>query len=381
MALRPIHSVAELKNYLHVALQLEHATIPPYLTALYSLEPETNIDAMNVIRTVAVEEMLHLTLAANLLNAIGGSPDLTRKDFVVSYPTCLPNGETDFEVSLRKFSPEAIETFLNIERPSLPDGDTQEAANEVPITASRAVLMKQAATADEASVHAVGTRFSATLIPHVKFEEAPHDDHMVFYSIGDFYLAILHGMEELSERLGEEALFCGDPSRQIGPEYYYSGGGDVIQVTDLASARAAITLISEQGEGYDGGIMDHDQELSHYYRFMQIKTGKYYNAGDDPEEPTGEPLEIDWDAVYPIKPNAKVADYPEGSQVRAAAIDFNTQYGEFLGMINRAFNGDPQLLIPAVGNMFRIKNTAIQLVRNPIPGTDGLNASPTFEVA
>ena len=34
-----------------------------------------------------------------------------------------------------------------------------------------------------------------------------------------------------------------------GPEYYYSGGGELIAVTDLESARAAIRLISEQGEG------------------------------------------------------------------------------------------------------------------------------------
>ncbi len=59
-----------------MAIKLEHATIPPYLTALYSIKPDprkSNHDSYNIIRAVAVEEMLHLTLAANLLNAVGES--------------------------------------------------------------------------------------------------------------------------------------------------------------------------------------------------------------------------------------------------------------------------------------------------------------------
>ena len=69
MHTRRITTVAALHRYLHKAMQLEHATIPPYLMALYSIEPGTNSDATHVIRVVVVEEMLHLTLAANLLNA------------------------------------------------------------------------------------------------------------------------------------------------------------------------------------------------------------------------------------------------------------------------------------------------------------------------
>ena len=72
----------QLHAYLFAAMRLEHATIPPYLMALYSIKPGTNSDATHILRVVVVEEMLHLTLAANLLNAIGGTPDLTAKDFV-----------------------------------------------------------------------------------------------------------------------------------------------------------------------------------------------------------------------------------------------------------------------------------------------------------
>ena len=72
-----IQTIKDLQYYLNVAMQLEHATIPPYLIALYSIKPNTNLDATNIIRTVVVEEMLHLTLASNLLNAVGGEPDLS----------------------------------------------------------------------------------------------------------------------------------------------------------------------------------------------------------------------------------------------------------------------------------------------------------------
>ena len=89
----------QLHSYLYAALQLEHATIPPYLTALYSIRPGSNADAYHVLRVTAVEEMLHLTLAANILNAVGGTPDLTQPGFVPEYPAYLPDGETDFAVS------------------------------------------------------------------------------------------------------------------------------------------------------------------------------------------------------------------------------------------------------------------------------------------
>src|SRR5687768_12916112 len=75
MPLNEIRTVEDLREYLQVAMQLEHATIPPYLMALYTIRPGTNPDAVRILRVVAIEEMLHLTLAANLLNAVGGIPD------------------------------------------------------------------------------------------------------------------------------------------------------------------------------------------------------------------------------------------------------------------------------------------------------------------
>jgi hypothetical protein len=349
VASHKITSVEQLHTYLHAAMMLEHGTIPPYLTALYSLHPGSNPDAFHVIRVVAVEEMLHLTLAANVMNAVGGSPDLTTPDFVPHYPTFLPDGETDFEVSRQGFSRECVETFLNIERPG-----------EAPHEDARLISRK-----NDRGPHLCGS--------HVESE-------MRFWSIGEFYEEVRRGIDYLHEEMGD-ALFSGDPARQAGPEYYYSGGGTLIAVTDLKSARAAMRLIAEQGEGLRGAIYDAEHELSHYYRFEQLLRGRYYQRGDEHGKPTGPTLAVDWDAVYPVKQDATIDDFPEGSELRAAAVEFNRRYAEFLALLTRAYDGSPELLIDAVVEMFRLRDGIGQLMRVPIPGADGVNGAPTFEVS
>ena len=345
-----VPDVGALRRNLGAALQLEHATIPPYLVALYSIQPGTNSEAYHVLRAVVVEEMLHLTLAANLLNAVGGDPDLTYDGFVPTYPACLPDGETDFEVSLQAFSKDAVDTFLKIERPALGGGE------------------------EVRTVHRRKTRRS---LPAARVHD---DSEEHFYSIGEFYQAIEHALVELHAEHGD-ALFNGDPARQITAEYYYSGGGSIVPVTDLKSALAAIRLISEQGEGVGGAIFDYEDEIAHFYRFEQLMLGRYYRPGDAPGSPSGLPLEVDWDAVLPIKTNARLADYPAGSELYAGAVAFNRYYADFLALLTRAFQGEPKLLTEAVGEMFRIKDLAYQLMRQPIDGIAGPNAAPTFELS
>jgi hypothetical protein len=86
----------------------------------------------------------------------------------------------------------------------------------------------------------------------------------------------------------------------------------------MESAARAQRLIAEQGEGIGGGIYDTETELAHYYRFQQLKLGRYYLPRDEPDAPTGPPLSVDWDAAYPMMANPKLAGYPRGSELRAA---------------------------------------------------------------
>jgi hypothetical protein len=341
-----INSRDDLVSYLDAAMALEHATIPPYLTAYYSIHPTTNSDAAHIIRVAAVEEMLHLTLVANVLNAAGGRPDLTRRGFVPSYPARLPDGEDDFTVDLQPFSLDAVDTFCKIERPrKAPDAATRL----VPADTGKPLLAA-----------------------------SPTVDGARFYSIGEFYEEIIHGLEKLAAQ--DPGLFCGDQSRQIGPEAFYSGGGAIIKVTDLDSARRALQFIAAQGEGLDGGMYDADGELAHYYRFRQLQIGYYFEPGDEPDAPSGSKLDIDWAKVYPTKVTPRLSDYPPDSELAVAAAAFNADYGAFLALLTQAFNGEPDRLQEAVWAMFRLRDGFTRLMRNPLPGSDGRNAGPTFEV-
>ncbi|MEL7417663.1 MAG: ferritin-like protein [Cyanobacteria bacterium J06629_2] len=358
-----IQTVEDLHYYLTQALKIEHATIPPYITALYSMKPGTNIEAFQILRTVAVEEMLHLTLAANVFNAVGGDIKsvLTDPDFMPTYPTVLPTGETDFEVGLSKFSRETVRTFLNIER-------SKEAEPGQPV---------------------VVPREHKNYILQVRHREP----HYSFYSIGQFYGEIIRGLHALHKEMGDD-LFCGDRSKQITKEYYYDGGGEIIPVTDLKSAIMALREIQEQGEGSGKErIYDGDRELSHYYRFHQLiagedegaNCGQYYVIDrEDPEQsdlpghPTGEKFAVDWDAVYPIIENPKLSDYPEGSELNTAAQEFLASYTDFLGKLEFAFDGNPAALIPAVGGMFRLKYLAEKIIKNPVPGMPEVNGAPVY---
>lgn len=351
-----ITTVDALRRQLHQAMRLEHATIPPYLTALYSLVDGENIAASQILRVVAVEEMLHLTLAANLLNAVGGHPDLTAPKFVPDYPSRLPDGEKDFKVGLRAFGHETLGCFLKIERPAM-----------APTSEQRLVARPSADAADLFLTH-------------------PEDEARSYYSIGEFYEAIEDGFIFLEDehRKKGKTIFTGDPKLQITSEYYYSGGGKLRPVVDLESACAAIRLIIGQGEGELRGIFGEEGELAHFYRFDQLTRERYYKPfdhkpHDEPNNPTGENLHIKWNKVYPIKPNIKLKDFQEGSDLHTAALSFNKRYAEFLGFLTRAFNGEPGLLLQAVDRMFAFRDLINGLIRNPLPGTDW-HAGPTFEV-
>jgi hypothetical protein len=362
----PITTIRELHEHLYVAMQLEHATIPPYLLALYTIRPDTNMEAARILRTVVVEEMLHLTLAANIFNAVGGTPSLLASDFVPKYPAPLPDGETDFKVSLRPFSCAALDTFLNIERP------------------------RKAPTPDKRMIHKGARRFAFTL----QHPEDPKNE-LAYYSIGEFYEAIAEGLKYLNKKHSESNTPLFRDKNQVGPKYYYSGGAKLIEVNDLHTALKAINTIIQQGEGFDREadgrlsrlITTEDGELSHDFRFEQLKLGRYYltksadGKPDKPGHPTGPELKVDWDAVYPAKVNARLSDYTNYPELHAAAVAFNREYFCFLRLLNRAYNGEPNLLLTdAVPKMFALRDLILRLIHVPMPGMTGFNAAPTFEM-
>src|SRR6266545_4701329 len=115
-------SAEDLVDLVQEAMRLEFATIPPYLTAMLSLKPGQNRDIWWAIHDVVVDEMLHLLIGCNLLNALGGRPVLDDPAFVPKYPGSLPLGiGSGLVVGLEKFSLELVErVFMEIEEPEQP---------------------------------------------------------------------------------------------------------------------------------------------------------------------------------------------------------------------------------------------------------------------
>jgi hypothetical protein len=83
-------------------------------------------------------------------------------------------------------------------------------------------------------------------------------------TVTHLYRGIEDGFAGLAERLGESTLFLGDPKAQVDEELLSFDGFH--PVTGLASARAAVATIIEQGEGGRA-----DAEESHYARFRAIR--------------------------------------------------------------------------------------------------------------
>jgi hypothetical protein len=364
-----VANLAQLHKLLRRAILVEHSTIPPYLTALYSIKDGTNIESVNIIRGVLVEEMLHMILAANVLNAVGGEPSVNEPRFIPSYPLDLtdvlqPNTD-DEDSKVLKYLAERAES------------DDDEADDDGHSKDVRINILKF-------SKKAIDT-FIAIETPEPK---GPGTGGPIT-TIGQFYTLIIHGMEKLEEEAQREGktIFTDDPARlarQIGPEHYYGSGGGAFMVTNLDRARAALGEIICQGEGfkeicYDQSVdLGEYEELGHYFRFMQIKKGHYYAEGDKPgDDPTGPPLKVDWGAVYNMKPNPKLKDFKGDPGLVALGRSFNETYLQLLDQIQRAFTGEPEALQDAVVTMFDLKYTAGGLLRVPL-GDGSQMAGPVF---
>jgi len=93
LKIRTIHSIRAAKEapdlfeYLQGAIELEHSTIPPYLQALFSIKHDANTMVANLIRSIVIEEMLHMTTAAIVFDAIGGERVIIKPAFVPFYPS------------------------------------------------------------------------------------------------------------------------------------------------------------------------------------------------------------------------------------------------------------------------------------------------------
>ena len=245
-----IEKIEDAIDLLQMAIKLEFSTLPPYLYALYAIRPGTNAEASGRIRSVAMQEMVHMCLACNILNALGTNPALA----VPTYPGPLPGGITGggkepLIIHLLPFSKDAMAQAMAIEEP-------EEGA--IPF-------------------------------PHVMGLAAAEPTFMTigqFYGYLDSYLKTLPPSQWTKGR------------NQIDDRQFLQG--EVFAVNGYDDAHKAIVRIVSEGEGHKKDPLDFQGEVSHYYRFGEIFCDEVLTKADNPLgfAWTGT-LGVDWTAVYP----------------------------------------------------------------------------------
>lgn len=329
---------AELAH-LHVALQaavtLEFATLPPYLSALWSVKDDIGVVA-NSLRQIVQEEMLHLALAANMLVSIGGRPQLAAA--APEYPGSLPlQVHPELTIHLAALSPDTLATFLEIERPHHP-------GHHVALNAAREL--------DE--MH--------------RREERTDDATDV--TIGEFYEHILESFRRLTPPISTARQVTAPLASMV--------------VTDVDGVARAIGIITREGEGSDGPADTGSYNLAHYYRFAEIIEGKQLVQDPSTQDYAFvTPIEFDMqDGVWPMAPvpeGGYVLDAIDDAEVRRLLHGSNVAYTRLLDLLQAVWESDEGqgALWHAIDAMFELEKYAKPLMQTPRPAGDG-NYGPDF---
>lgn len=326
--------LAELKENLGTATHIELATLPIYLYTYYSLNrvkySGENIreedlfanKAGGMIMSVAVEEMLHMSLACNILFAMGGTPDLYGSS-PGPYPTGLPyhkpigprgpDGRRAVQIPLAKLGYEQLWHFLQIEYP--------EAAGTLP---------------RDRNWTSIGQFYSyirclicSGKVYDMDFQKGSPEYQIQHYNYSPNNIDTAHPKSKFNPwgiPAAQPEHSSADPSGAAQPDTddgkppiaaeaavfsnaddSYSGPSPLMTVSCIKDALLAIDTICDQGEGFNHEKYDDpDQhELSHYYKFLtlQAQLEEYHERYPDfveelpevpePPAPIGPPFSAD----------------------------------------------------------------------------------------
>jgi hypothetical protein len=363
--------------------------------------------------------MLHMALACNLLNAIGGEPQIDSANFVPRYPGHLPAGlRPDLTVTLRRCSIDQIrDVFLSIEEPEVvlarvPNGTLAEvsaasltdlppaphagaesgasvnALAGLPKIDTRGVAVDQdghvvsggagAVAATESGSMAAASGASAASEAASALERWFTTVTHPAYTIGWFYNQIARAIIAL-EKDGTN-IFTGDPARQLTPAVWPNAPGRLYRIENKESALLAIHEIVRQGEGTSlNDPTDGRDELAHYYKFKEIVEGRQMvRKPDGTWAFDGPAIPFDPDGVYPMVDDPDPASLPANSLVKAMSRQFDATYGDLLRSLHQTVNGHPERLNAAIGLMYSVEVAARELMRTQISTDPPTNAGPAF---
>ncbi|MGK5543165.1 ferritin-like domain-containing protein [Streptomyces sp. URMC 127] len=334
----PIDTLPELLNHLHQAAYVEMSTIPMYLYAAFSIETrgysqwDPGVGASRLIRSIVVEEMLHLTLVRNLLVALGDGADVTFYDdkFMPKYPSTMLHRSPPLLLHLGKCTPDQVrDVFMEFERPK-PD----------------------------------------------PLDPPPPDGW--YATVGEFYRAIEDGLRRLDQTMGAKLWAGNQPDLQYVAAYWNrDGGGKPLLVHDLQSALDALKTIVEQGEGLEPGEPTvpvdpvHPKagldELPHYTKFQRIAEGI---------EGIG--------TLHDFRTDPHAGDYAADAGLTALNTLFNAAYSYVMHMLDVIFRTSWKDLKPGESNFrYHLERSFISAMQGILvtlaETMAAVPAGPTFE--
>ncbi len=320
----------KLHVYLQNAVELEHSTIPPYLTAMFSLRPGTNRRIASLIRSIVIQEMLHMSIAANILIAIGGRPQINNPAFIPKYPGPLPMDIGGLIVGIEAFSmPVVKQTFMAIEQPE----------DEIPVRTPG--LLEAAET---------------------------------YATIGEFYDAIKAQIRALGPSIFVQPTA---PPQVVAPHWFPPD--KLYPITGPDSACRAIDLIKLEGEGTALTPYQSPDDPAHFYKFGAIVAGRELVTTPTGYAYAGAAIPFDPDGIWPLKPNCKIADFAVGTQARTRIEQYAWNYSSLLNALHDTFNGQPHRLDAAIGAMYDLRVLAVSMMQTVADPDTGQTVGPSYE--
>lgn len=324
---KPLATVEDAWAMLQTAIGVEFGTLPPYLYSMFTILPGQNLEAAARIKSVVLQEMIHMCLACNILNALGGDPLLEAPKYPGPLPGDIgPPGGKPLTIQLFPFSEEAMAQAMAIERPADP--------LDIPVL--------------ETTAKAVPTM-----------------------TIGQFYDALDAFLKTLPPEVWKQGR------HQITDSQFFAG--QLFAINNYDDAHRAIHDIVSEGEGAEDNPLDFQNEVAHYYRFGEVFHDRVLTKADNPEGYTFGPakLGIDWSAVYPAITDPGTHDFSYDPPAARAAQDACTAaYSQMVDALQRAMTGDAGQLGHAVRYMFDLRRTAQVALTTPL--ADGRVAGPAF---
>jgi hypothetical protein len=335
-------ALSELKAHLQTAIEVELATIPIYLYTYYSIDrtpealfPDTPLArfadrAGAVIMSVAVEEMLHMSLSSNVLFALGQMPQLYLRS-PAPFPTNLP-GHTrlgpdakPLALPLAKLTAEQLWQFLEIEYPAEadapPEGENWKTIGQI-YSYVRCIISSKHITDEDFRQGRRKQQIQST-------NYSPNNIDTVFPENGFNFKCPVP-----TPAAGSAATVAGYANRSDS----HAGRAELLTVDSRATALQAIQTIDAQGEGFGPSKFDDPshQEDSHYYKFLTLQSQLAgYDPGHErlPKKPkppaaAAQPVTADQLAtvVFDFPDNPVAAAYPPGRRELANVASGLYQY-------------------------------------------------------